>query len=73
MQKLFSIILSLLLLLSSSGVSYAKHFCGEFVMIEKVTQAAKMFDVMIGNFGHAGDGNLHPTCLTDERDKNEIC
>lgn len=42
------------------------------VMIEKVTQAAKMFDVMIGNFGHAGDGNLHPTCLTDERDKQEI-
>ncbi len=42
------------------------------VMIEKVTQAAKMFDVMIGNFGHAGDGNLHPTCLTDERDKNEL-
>jgi hypothetical protein len=37
MQKLFSITLSLLLLLSSSGVSYAKHFCGEFVMMEKVT------------------------------------
>ncbi len=42
------------------------------VMMEKVTEAAKMFNVMIGNFGHAGDGNLHPTCLTDERDKNEI-
>ncbi len=26
----------------------------------------------MGNFGHAGDGNLHPTCLTDERDKDEI-
>ena len=42
------------------------------VMIEKVTQAAKKFDVIFGNFGHAGDGNLHPTCLTDERDKKEI-
>ena len=42
------------------------------VMIEKVTEAAKMFDVTFGNFGHAGDGNLHPTCLTDERDKSEI-
>jgi len=42
------------------------------VMIEKVSKAAKMFDVMIGNFGHAGDGNLHPTCLTDERDTKEI-
>lgn len=42
------------------------------VMIEKVTEAARIYDVMIGNFGHAGDGNLHPTCLTDERDKKEI-
>ena len=42
------------------------------VMIEKVTEAAKRFDVVFGNFGHAGDGNLHPTCLTDERDQSEI-
>ncbi|HMN23560.1 MAG TPA: FAD-linked oxidase C-terminal domain-containing protein [Ignavibacteriaceae bacterium] len=42
------------------------------VMIERVAKAAKMFDVVIGNFGHAGDGNLHPTCLTDERDSKEI-
>ena len=42
------------------------------IMIEKVSKAAKMFDVMIGNFGHAGDGNLHPTCLTDERDSNQL-
>jgi len=42
------------------------------IMIEKVTEAAKIFDVTFGNFGHAGDGNLHPTCLTDERDNKEI-
>ena len=42
------------------------------VMIEKVFKAAKMFDVTFGNFGHAGDGNLHPTCLTDERDSKEL-
>ncbi|MDP2363819.1 MAG: FAD-linked oxidase C-terminal domain-containing protein, partial [Ignavibacteria bacterium] len=42
------------------------------VMIEKVSKAAKMFDVTFGNFGHAGDGNLHPTCLTDERDSKEL-
>ena len=42
------------------------------VMMEKVTEAARKFDVVIGNFGHAGDGNLHPTCLTDERDIKEI-
>ncbi len=42
------------------------------VIIEKVTEAGKKFDVTFGNFGHAGDGNLHPTCLTDERDSAEI-
>jgi glycolate oxidase len=42
------------------------------VMIEKVTEAGKKFNITFGNFGHAGDGNLHPTCLTDERDEQEI-
>jgi len=42
------------------------------VMIEKVNEAARKYDVVFGNFGHAGDGNLHPTCLTDERDNDEI-
>ncbi len=42
------------------------------VMIEKVNEAAARYDVIFGNFGHAGDGNIHPTCLTDERDKDEI-
>jgi glycolate oxidase len=41
-------------------------------MIEKIMQAAAKFNVVFGNFGHAGDGNLHPTCLTDERDKEEM-
>lgn len=42
------------------------------VMIEKITEAAKRYDLIFGDFGHAGDGNLHPTCLTDERDKAAI-
>ncbi|HEY4754448.1 MAG TPA: FAD-linked oxidase C-terminal domain-containing protein [Ignavibacteriaceae bacterium] len=42
------------------------------IMIEKVAEAALRFDLTFGNFGHAGDGNLHPTCLTDERDYQEI-
>src|SRR5690606_21837924 len=42
------------------------------VMIEKVNEAARKYDVVFGNFGHAGDGNLHPTCLTDERDNDKI-
>lgn len=42
------------------------------IMIQKVEEAAKKFNLLFGNFGHAGDGNLHPTCLTDERDHQEI-
>jgi len=41
-------------------------------MLEVIQNSAKKHNVTIGTFGHAGDGNLHPTCLTDERDKDEI-
>lgn len=41
-------------------------------MILKIMEASKKYDVTFGNFGHAGDGNLHPTCLTDERNTDEI-
>ncbi|WP_425388192.1 FAD-binding oxidoreductase [Alicyclobacillus ferrooxydans] len=41
-------------------------------MVEQVNAIAKKYNVEICTFGHAGDGNLHPTCLTDERDKEEI-
>ncbi len=42
------------------------------VMLEKIQQISKKYHVLIGTFGHAGDGNLHPTCLTDERDHDEM-
>jgi len=42
------------------------------IMVDFINAAAKKHDVQIGTFGHAGDGNLHPTGLTDERDKDEI-
>lgn len=41
-------------------------------MLERINSIAGKYNVLFGNFGHAGDGNLHPTCLTDERDNNEI-
>jgi glycolate oxidase len=41
-------------------------------MLEQINQIAAHYDLSFGNFGHAGDGNLHPTCLTDERDREEI-
>jgi glycolate oxidase len=41
-------------------------------LVIKIQEIARKYNVMIGNFGHAGDGNLHPTGLTDERNKDEI-
>ena len=38
-------------------------------MVEFINDSAKENNVQMGTFGHAGDGNLHPTGLTDERDK----
>jgi len=32
---------------------------------------AKKYKLTIGTFGHAGDGNLHPTILTDRRNQEE--
>lgn len=41
-------------------------------MVRAVTEIAHKYDITICTFGHAGDGNLHPTCLTDTRDKDEM-
>jgi glycolate oxidase len=36
-------------------------------MIDRVQKIAKKYDVTIVTLGHAGDGNLHPSVLTDEK------
>ncbi len=41
-------------------------------MIRAVEVIAKKYDLNIATFGHFGDGNLHPTILTDERDTAEM-
>jgi glycolate oxidase len=40
-------------------------------MIQSLEDISHRFDLTIGTFGHAGDGNLHPTILTDKRNKEE--
>lgn len=40
-------------------------------MIRAIEEIATEFHLTIGTFGHAGDGNLHPTILTDRRDREE--
>ncbi len=41
-------------------------------MVRIVTEIAARHQVEIGTFGHAGDGNLHPTIVTDLRNKEEM-
>jgi len=40
-----------------------------FALIEKLTEK---YGLTVGTFGHAGDGNLHPTVLCDERNTDEM-
>ncbi|MDM8216120.1 FAD-linked oxidase C-terminal domain-containing protein [Desulfovibrio piger] len=41
-------------------------------MVKAVNEIAAKYRVEVGTFGHAGDGNLHPTFLCDKRDKEEF-
>ena len=41
-------------------------------MIRAVEAIARKHNLNIATFGHFGDGNLHPTILTDERDHAEM-
>ncbi|MBD5553196.1 MAG: FAD-binding protein [Desulfovibrio sp.] len=41
-------------------------------MVKAVNDIAAKYKVEVGTFGHAGDGNLHPTFLCDQRDADEF-
>ena len=41
-------------------------------MVAFVAEVAKKHKLLVGTFGHMGDGNLHPTFLTDERNNEEM-
>ncbi|MGF7184817.1 glycolate oxidase [Desulfitispora alkaliphila] len=41
-------------------------------MLIELQRIAKDYNLNIGTFGHAGDGNLHPTILCDERNEEEM-
>jgi glycolate oxidase len=41
-------------------------------MVAFVAEVAKKHKLLVGTFGHMGDGNLHPTFLTDERNTEEM-
>jgi len=41
-------------------------------MVTFIAETAARERLEVGTFGHMGDGNLHPTFLTDERDAGEM-
>ncbi|MCM3596729.1 glycolate oxidase subunit GlcD [Metabacillus idriensis] len=41
-------------------------------MVLATNEIAEKYGLTICTFGHAGDGNLHPTCLTDVRNHEEV-
>jgi glycolate oxidase len=41
-------------------------------MVAYISEVAARHQLQVGTFGHLGDGNLHPTFLTDERDHEEM-
>jgi glycolate oxidase len=41
-------------------------------MVRFIADVAQKHQLMVGTFGHMGDGNLHPTFLTNEKDQAEM-
>jgi glycolate oxidase len=41
-------------------------------MVRSIAAVARKHQLRVGTFGHMGDGNLHPTFLTDERNAAEM-
>ena len=41
-------------------------------LVSFIKGLAQRYDLTIGTFGHAGDGNLHPTIVFDQRDQDQF-
>ncbi|MFJ5759156.1 glycolate oxidase subunit GlcD [Neobacillus sp. NPDC093182] len=41
-------------------------------MVKAINEITEKYQLTICTFGHAGDGNLHPTCATDARNHEEM-
>ncbi|MEY2607070.1 MAG: glycolate oxidase [Verrucomicrobiota bacterium] len=41
-------------------------------MVQFIQETAQKYQLKVGTFGHMGDGNLHPTFLTNEKDEQEM-
>lgn len=68
MKQLISIVLSIFLLVSSTGLTYAKHLCGDFVMMEKITfgEAELSCGMAMANDACDGEENQEHSCCDNE-------
>ena len=41
-------------------------------MLVACANIGRKYNLVLGTFGHAGDGNLHPTILADKNDADEM-
>ena len=41
-------------------------------MVARIEEVAERHQLTIGTFGHAGDGNLHPTAVLDSADQAAV-
>jgi len=64
MRIIVSFILSFLILLSSSGIAYAEHFCGGLHMLSKVTFGEEQLS--------CGMATVHDDC-DHEMEENHFC
>ena len=65
MIKVVSILLTVLLLFSSTGITYAQHFCGSFEMMAKITLGEEQMScemVVIDDCGAEDDKEGHGCC-----------
>lgn len=60
-----SIVLSMLILLSSSGLAYAKHYCGNLEMLSKVTLGEEHLS--------CGMAMSNSACGDEHLDENHFC
>ena len=65
MQKAISILLAVLMLASSTGVTYAKHFCGDYEVLSTITLGEKSLSC-----GMSMDAD---NCDDDEQEPTECC
>ncbi len=74
MQKAISILLCILMLASSTNITYAKHFCGDYEMISVITIGEKLLTCgMKTNSDTCGDETLEShDCCKNKYDNVEI-